>query len=101
MPVQGEVTSKETINNQLENNKRNEEQKWQTVIGRSAAKSRDRQQADVVNVLNGFNLLAESLVPCKEEKDQVDKKRIQGKRELLRAYLSQYEAHHLEHKRVE
>lgn len=66
MTVQGEVTNKETINNQLENNKGNEEQKWQTVIGRSAARSRDRQHADVVNVLNGFNLLAESMVPYKE-----------------------------------
>ncbi|XP_019260265.1 PREDICTED: uncharacterized protein LOC109238288 [Nicotiana attenuata] len=38
----------------------NEEQMWQTVIGKLAARSRERQPADVVNVIDGFNLLAES-----------------------------------------
>ncbi|XP_070053974.1 uncharacterized protein [Nicotiana tomentosiformis] len=40
--------------------KGNEEQVWQTVIEKSAARSRERQPVNVVNVLNCFNLLTES-----------------------------------------
>ncbi|XP_019256569.1 PREDICTED: uncharacterized protein LOC109235000 [Nicotiana attenuata] len=40
--------------------KRDEEQARQTFIGKTTARSRERQSVDVVNVLNGFNLLTES-----------------------------------------
>lgn len=40
--------------------KGHEEQAWKKVIGKSAARSRERQTVDTVNVINGFNLLTES-----------------------------------------
>ncbi|XP_070013814.1 uncharacterized protein [Nicotiana sylvestris] len=71
-PVKEQLQSKETTNEKNANTsismastsaggeRGNEEQRWKTVIGKSAARSRERQPADVVNVINGFNLLAES-----------------------------------------
>ncbi|XP_016496576.1 uncharacterized protein LOC107815508 [Nicotiana tabacum] len=71
-PVKEQLQSKETTNEKNASTsismastsaggeRGNEEQRWQTIIGKSAARSRERQPADVVNVINGFNLLAES-----------------------------------------
>ncbi|XP_019265727.1 PREDICTED: uncharacterized protein LOC109243273 [Nicotiana attenuata] len=42
------------------NERGHEEQRCQTIIGKPITRSRERQSTDVVSVINGFNLLAES-----------------------------------------
>ncbi|OIT36850.1 hypothetical protein A4A49_07207 [Nicotiana attenuata] len=60
IPSAGENGSTSLVNPNSRPTKGDENQAWQKVIGKSAAKSRETQVVDTVNMINGFKILTES-----------------------------------------
>lgn len=73
-----------------------EEQAWKKIIGKSVAKSKDRQAADAVNMINGFNILTESglqlTLPRQRKKEQVGREVTEERMGLHNPSLYLYEA---------